>query len=177
MSCLINRLKSQMFFTCKNFMFSDFTWKKKFWSRKWWGLAPHPLPCDSLISLSFTLYLISYFNRVFTIWNCQSSIANAYKPFFVNSLFHNSSNKIMLIRVNLSISNHEAIASCSNYLLQAFENRGYIKQRIVRKNELYFIIKEVWKAIMTRHARNFWRRSLMNLNRLTTNKEIVVLQW
>ena len=49
----------------------------------------------------------------------------------------------MLIRVNLSISNHEAIASCSNYLLQAFENRGYIKQRIVRKNELYFIIKEV----------------------------------
>ena len=54
-------------------MFSDFTWKKKFWSRKWWG----------------------------------------------------------------------AIASCSNYLLQAFENRGYIKQRIVRRNELYFIIKEV----------------------------------
>ena len=28
MSCSINKLKSQMFFTCKNFMFSDFTWKK-----------------------------------------------------------------------------------------------------------------------------------------------------
>ena len=28
MSCSVNKLKSQMFFKCKNFMFSDFTWKK-----------------------------------------------------------------------------------------------------------------------------------------------------
>ena len=28
MACSINTLKSHMFFTCKNFMFSDFTWKK-----------------------------------------------------------------------------------------------------------------------------------------------------
>ena len=28
MSCPVNKLKSQMFFKCKNFMFSDFTWKK-----------------------------------------------------------------------------------------------------------------------------------------------------
>ena len=28
MSCSANKLKSHMLFTCKNFMFSDFTWKK-----------------------------------------------------------------------------------------------------------------------------------------------------
>ena len=37
MSCSINKPKYQMFFTCKNFMFSDFTRKKDFCSRKWWG--------------------------------------------------------------------------------------------------------------------------------------------
>ena len=36
MFCSINKLKSHMLFTCNNFMFSDFTWKKKFCSRKWW---------------------------------------------------------------------------------------------------------------------------------------------
>ena len=35
-SCSINKLRSEMFFTCKTFMFSDFTSKKIFCSRKWW---------------------------------------------------------------------------------------------------------------------------------------------
>ena len=30
MSCSTNKLKSHMLFTYKNFMFSDFTWKKNF---------------------------------------------------------------------------------------------------------------------------------------------------
>ena len=30
MSCSINKLKPHMLYTCKNFIFSDFTWKKKF---------------------------------------------------------------------------------------------------------------------------------------------------
>ena len=30
MSCSIDKLKPHMLFTCKNFMFSDFTWKKVF---------------------------------------------------------------------------------------------------------------------------------------------------
>ena len=30
MSCSINKLKSHMLFTCKNFVFSDFTWKTNF---------------------------------------------------------------------------------------------------------------------------------------------------
>ena len=30
MSCSINKLKSHLFFTCKNFMFYDFKWKKGF---------------------------------------------------------------------------------------------------------------------------------------------------
>ena len=34
MSCWINKLRSHMLYTCKNFMFSDFTWKKKICSRK-----------------------------------------------------------------------------------------------------------------------------------------------
>ena len=34
MSCSINKLKSHMLYTCKNFMFSDFTWKKNICSRK-----------------------------------------------------------------------------------------------------------------------------------------------
>ena len=29
-----------MFFTCKKFMCSDFTWEKDFCSRKWWGESP-----------------------------------------------------------------------------------------------------------------------------------------
>ena len=36
MSCSINKLKSHMLFTSKNFMFSEFTWEKNFCSRKWW---------------------------------------------------------------------------------------------------------------------------------------------
>ena len=55
MSCLINKLKSHMFFTWKNFMFSDFTWKKNFCSRKWWGGAT-PLPPFSA-ALKAILYL------------------------------------------------------------------------------------------------------------------------
>ena len=32
MSCSINKLKSQMFFTCKKFMFSNLTLKKKYFA-------------------------------------------------------------------------------------------------------------------------------------------------
>ena len=53
MSCSISKLKSDMFFTCKNFTCSDFTWEKNFASGNgvcvgggecvWGGVAP-PLP-------------------------------------------------------------------------------------------------------------------------------------
>ena len=36
MSCSTNKLKSHMLFTCKNFMFSDFTWKKHFLLQEMW---------------------------------------------------------------------------------------------------------------------------------------------
>ena len=36
MSCSTNKLKSDTLFTCKNAMFSDFTWEKKFCSKKPW---------------------------------------------------------------------------------------------------------------------------------------------
>ena len=53
MYCSINKLKSHMLFTCKNFMFSNFTWKKKFCSRKWWGIPDPsflygPVTCNKL---------------------------------------------------------------------------------------------------------------------------------
>ena len=35
MSCSINQPKSQKLITCKDFIFSDFTWKKRFCCRKW----------------------------------------------------------------------------------------------------------------------------------------------
>ena len=47
MSCSTNKLKSDTLFTCENAMFSDFTWEKKFCSKKHWeGVpsAPPPLP-------------------------------------------------------------------------------------------------------------------------------------
>ena len=47
MSCSINKLKSQMFFTCKNLMFSELKWKKKYFAPgnggKEGGLAPRNL--------------------------------------------------------------------------------------------------------------------------------------
>ena len=44
-SRLISKLKSHMFFTCKSFMFSDFTWKKSFAPENGGagGLAPPPV--------------------------------------------------------------------------------------------------------------------------------------
>ena len=48
MSFSTNKLKFQIFLAYKNFIFSDFTWKKNFCSRKWWGgggrLVPLPPP-------------------------------------------------------------------------------------------------------------------------------------
>ena len=46
MSCSINKLKPQMLFTCKNFMFSDFTQKKKILPGNGEG-AGAPLPAAS----------------------------------------------------------------------------------------------------------------------------------
>ena len=43
-SCSINKVKFHMFFTCKNFMVSDFMWKKNFFSRKWCGGWRPPCP-------------------------------------------------------------------------------------------------------------------------------------
>ena len=48
MSCSINKLKPQMLFTCKNFMFSNFTQKKKFFQVMVKGLEPPSLPPLSL---------------------------------------------------------------------------------------------------------------------------------
>ena len=47
MSCAINKPKSRMFFTCKNFMFSNFNWKKFFApgnQKSWGGGGWRPLP-------------------------------------------------------------------------------------------------------------------------------------
>ena len=38
MFCSINKLQSHMLFTCKNFMVSDFTWKKNFAAENSGGL-------------------------------------------------------------------------------------------------------------------------------------------
>ena len=51
-----------MFFTCKNFMFSDFMWKKSFPPGNGGGLAPHhpppsPLTPLFLFLLPFILFL------------------------------------------------------------------------------------------------------------------------
>ena len=43
MPCLINTLKSHMFFTCKNFMFSDFTLKKNILLQEMGGGGGIPL--------------------------------------------------------------------------------------------------------------------------------------
>ena len=65
MYCSINQLKSHMLFTCKSFMFSNFTWKKNFSSRKGWGIsAPSflygPVVCnksDLMMNLDSIEYL------------------------------------------------------------------------------------------------------------------------
>ena len=41
MSCSINKLKPHMFFICKTGIFSDFTWKKKIYSGKWFCGCVH----------------------------------------------------------------------------------------------------------------------------------------
>ena len=46
-SCSVNRPKSQILITCKDFILSDFTWKKTFCIRKWcvgWRPSPPPHP-------------------------------------------------------------------------------------------------------------------------------------
>ena len=40
--CSINKLKSHMLFTCKNFMFSDFMWKKKLLLQEMLGEGASP---------------------------------------------------------------------------------------------------------------------------------------
>ena len=58
MSCSINKLKSHMLFTCKNFGFPILS-EKKNWSRKWWGggrgfgagTLPPPPPCWPFLCL------------------------------------------------------------------------------------------------------------------------------
>ena len=66
MPCSINKLKSHMFFTCKNFMFSDFTWKKIFCSRKWWGRGgwdPLP-PFTTVLSTDIKMDVSLFFSPV-----------------------------------------------------------------------------------------------------------------
>ena len=60
MSCSINKLKSHIFFTCKNFMVADFTWKKRFCSRKLWRGGGEW--CSPLTSPPFHTTLLSNFN-------------------------------------------------------------------------------------------------------------------
>ena len=60
--CFINKLKSSMFFTCKNFMFFDFTWKKILFQKMVGGLA---LPTfrygpDSCSNLFLKELILSY---------------------------------------------------------------------------------------------------------------------
>ena len=72
MSCSVNKLKSQMFFKCKNVMFSDFTWKKIYFApgnggggRGGWRppLAPSfsTAPCFVLLDYQLTESLILAF--------------------------------------------------------------------------------------------------------------------
>ena len=73
MSCSIN--KSQMFFTCKNVMFSNFTWKKKYFALVnggGIGAPPAPLFSTALIrvtyykfNINFTMYMLTNFNMLF----------------------------------------------------------------------------------------------------------------
>ena len=53
-SCLVNRPKSQILITCKDFIFSDFTWKKIFapGNGGWVGTPLPPCPPLSLRSCS-----------------------------------------------------------------------------------------------------------------------------
>ena len=53
-SCSRNKLRSHMFFTCKNFVFSDFTWKKIFLQEivgEWGGRGCQPFPYGPVMSL------------------------------------------------------------------------------------------------------------------------------
>ena len=66
MSCSINKLKSHMLFTCKNFKFSDLTWEKDFCTRKWWGdWRPSCPPFSLRPCIRSTLIARSFFTRSF----------------------------------------------------------------------------------------------------------------
>ena len=60
--CSINKLKSSMFFTCKNFMFFDFTWKKILFQKMVGGLALPTFPYgpDSCSNLFLKELILSY---------------------------------------------------------------------------------------------------------------------
>ena len=61
MSCSIN--KSQMFFTCKNVMFSHFTWKKKYFAPVnggGIGAPPPPAPLFPTALIRVTYYKFLY---------------------------------------------------------------------------------------------------------------------
>ena len=77
MPCLINTLKSHMFFTCKNFMFSDFTLKKNILLQemvggggKWRPPGPH-FPYSPLLWRRFndsTRYILLFYELRWNRW-------------------------------------------------------------------------------------------------------------
>ena len=75
MSCSTNKVKSHMLFTCKNFMFSNFTREKKICFRKWWwSWRPLPPPLSFSTALNIhkkTSALESIFNKAFVLHACS----------------------------------------------------------------------------------------------------------
>ena len=77
MSCSINKLKFHMLFTCQNFMFSDFTRKNNFYSRKWWEVGGGGVLLPPSLSLRPCVYRQLW--RSYIIWNCKkTSMVNSY---------------------------------------------------------------------------------------------------
>ena len=56
-SCSRNKIKSHMFFTCKNFIFSDFTWKKRFLQEMVPTCHPFPYGPDRVNSKNTNSYI------------------------------------------------------------------------------------------------------------------------
>ena len=77
MSCSINKLKSQMLFTCKSFIFCYFS-GKKICSRKWWwwwGYVRHP-PSPTLFSLQLKLNELNKVNVVINFVQVLINVVN-----------------------------------------------------------------------------------------------------
>ena len=100
MSCSINKLKFHMLLSCKNFMFSNFTRKKKNCFRKWWwwggGLGWLASPCvpvpylPTAVTLFKIFYQILYFDFKFFSFFSQMFSSNCNIKYFILISMKNS---------------------------------------------------------------------------------------